>query len=47
MRSTTTRIAGASIAAAAAMALTVGPAFASNGWVSANLKPVAGNGVQG
>ncbi|MCU1538974.1 MAG: hypothetical protein JWP82_3325 [Humibacillus sp.] len=47
MRSTTTRIAGASIAAAAAMALTVGPAFASNGWVSANLKPNAGSGVQG
>ena len=47
MRTTTTRIAGASLAAAAAMALTVGPAFAADTWVSANLKPVAGNGVQG
>ena len=47
MRSTTTRIAGVTIAAAAAMALTVGPAFAGSDWVSANLKPVAGNGVQG
>ena len=44
---TTTRIAGASIAVAAAMALTVGPAFAAETWVSANLKPVAGNGVDG
>ena len=47
MRTTTTRIAGASIAAAAAMALTVGPAFAADSWVSANLKPVAGSDVQG
>ena len=47
MRTTTTRIAGASIAAAAAMALTVGPAFAADSWVSANLKPVAGSEVQG
>jgi hypothetical protein len=47
MRTTTTRIAGASLAAAAAMALSVGPAFAADTWVSANLKPVAGNGVQG
>ena len=49
MRTTmhTTRIAGAGLAAAAAMALSVGPAFAANGFVSANLKPVAGNGVQG
>ncbi|WP_404389692.1 hypothetical protein [Humibacillus xanthopallidus] len=44
---TTTRIAGASIAAAASLALAVGPAFAADSWVSANLKPVAGNGVQG
>ncbi len=47
MRTTTTRIAGASLAAAAAMALSVGPAFAADAWVSANLKPVAGNGVDG
>ena len=47
MRTTTTRIAGASLAAAAAMALSIGPAFAADAWVSANLKPVAGNGVQG
>lgn len=47
MRTTTTRIAGAGLAAAAAMALTVGPAFAADSWVSANLRPVAGNGVQG
>ena len=44
---TTTRIAGASIAAAASLALAVGPAFAADSWVSANLRPVAGNGVQG
>lgn len=44
---TTTRIAGASLAAAAAMALTIGPAFAADGWVSANLKPVAGSEVKG
>jgi len=44
---TTTRIAGASLAAAAAMALSIGPAFAADTWVSANLKPVAGNGVDG
>ena len=44
---TTTRVAGASLAAAAAMALSVGPAFAADGFVSANLKPVAGNGVDG
>ena len=44
---TTTRVAGASLAAAAAMALSVGPAFAADGFVSANLKPVAGNGVNG
>jgi Cu/Zn superoxide dismutase len=44
---TTTRIAGASLAAAAAMALSVAPAFAADGFVSANLKPVAGNGVDG
>ena len=47
MRTTTTRIAGAGLAAAAAMALSIGPAFAADGWVSADLKPVAGNGVQG
>jgi hypothetical protein len=48
MRNTTTaRIAGASFAAAAALALSVGPAFAADGSVSANLKPVAGNGVDG
>lgn len=48
MRTTTTRIAGASLAAAAAMALSVGPAFAaSDAWVSANLKPNAGSGVEG
>ena len=47
MRTTTTRIAGASIAAAAAMALSVGPAFAHDSWVSANLKPVAGSEVEG
>ena len=41
------KIAGASIAAAASLALAVGPAFAADSWVSANLKPVAGNGVQG
>ena len=29
------------------MALSVGPAFAADAWVSANLKPVAGNGVEG
>ena len=44
---TTTRIAGASVAAAAAMALSIGPAFATDGWVSANLKPVAGSEVKG
>ena len=44
---TTTRVAGASLAAAAAMALSIGPAFAADGFVSANLKPVAGNGVVG
>lgn len=47
MRTRTTRIAGASLAAAAAMALSVGPAFASDSWVSTTLKPVAGNGVNG
>ncbi|WP_374967869.1 hypothetical protein [Terrabacter sp. BE26] len=47
MRTTTTRIAGAGFAAAAAMALSIGPAFAADGSVSANLRPVAGNGVQG
>ena len=47
MRTTTTRIAGASFVAAAALALSVGPAFAADGFVSANLKPVAGNGVNG
>lgn len=47
MRTTTTRIAGASLAAAAALALSVGPAFAADGSVTANLKPVAGNGVNG
>lgn len=44
---TTTRIAGATFAAAASLALAVGPAFAADSWVSANLRPVAGNGVQG
>jgi Cu/Zn superoxide dismutase len=44
---TTTRIAGASFAAAAALALSVAPAFAADGSVTANLKPVAGNGVDG
>ncbi|RKT79457.1 hypothetical protein DFJ68_2929 [Terracoccus luteus] len=45
---TTTRIATAGFAAAAAMTLTVGPAFAAdNAWVSANLKPVVENGVKG
>ena len=43
----TARIAGAGLAAAAAVALSVGPAFAADGFVSANLKPVAGNGVDG
>jgi hypothetical protein len=43
----TARIAGAGLAAAAAVALGVGPAFAADGFVSANLKPVAGNGVEG
>ena len=47
MRTTTTRIAGAGFVAAAALALSVGPAFAADGFVSANLKPVAGNGVNG
>ncbi len=47
MRTRTTRIAGASLAAAAAMALSVSPAFASDAWVSTTLKPVAGNGVNG
>ena len=47
MRTTTTRIAGASLAAAAALALSVGPAFAADGSVTANLKPVSGNGVNG
>ncbi len=48
MRTTTTaRVAGATIAAAAAFAMSVGPAFASDTWVSANLKPVAGSAVQG
>ena len=40
MRTTTTRIAGASFVAAAALALSVGPAFAADGFVSANLKPI-------
>jgi hypothetical protein len=47
MRTTTARVAGATIAAAAALALSVGPAFASDSVVSANLAPVAGSGVQG
>lgn len=47
MRTTTTRIAYASLAAAAATALSVGPAFAADSWVSANLKPVAGSEVSG
>lgn len=47
MRMTSTRFAGATVAAAAAMALAVGPAFAAEGAVSANLKPVDGNGVNG
>ncbi|WP_323095346.1 hypothetical protein [Intrasporangium sp. YIM S08009] len=46
-RTRTTRIAGASLAAAAAMALSVGPAFAADGWVSANLRPVPGSEVSG
>ncbi|HET7398943.1 MAG TPA: CHRD domain-containing protein, partial [Intrasporangium sp.] len=44
---TSTRIAGATLATAAAMALSVGPAFAADGAVNANLRPVAGNGVNG
>lgn len=44
---TTTRIAGATLAAGAAMALSIGPAFAADAWVSANLKPVAGSDVAG
>ena len=36
-----------SFVAAAALALSVGPAFAADGFVSANLKPVAGSGVNG
>ena len=47
MRTTTTRVVGASFAAAAALALSVGPAFAADGSVTANLKPVAGSGVNG
>ncbi|MEO6996854.1 MAG: CHRD domain-containing protein [Terracoccus sp.] len=46
MRTRTARIAGVTFAAAGAMALTVGPAFAANGtWVSGNLSPVANNNV--
>ena len=46
-RTRTTRIVGASLAATAAMALSVGPAFAADGWVSANLRPVPGSQVNG
>ena len=45
MRTRTARIAGATFAAAGAMALTVGPAFAADSWVSGNLSPVANNNV--
>ena len=50
MSTRTTRIAGAALAAAGAMTLTVGPAFAADtAWVSGNLAPVANNikGVSG
>ncbi|MBB2988337.1 hypothetical protein FHW15_003506, partial [Terracoccus luteus] len=48
MRTRTYRLAGATFASAAVLALTVGPAFAAdNAWVSANLKPVVENGVKG
>ncbi|MEO7754097.1 MAG: hypothetical protein ABIS35_11865, partial [Terracoccus sp.] len=47
MSNTTVRIAGASLAAAAAMAFSVAPAFAADSWVSGTLNPIAGNGVQG
>ncbi len=47
MSKTTTRIAGASLAAAAAMAFSVAPAFAADSWVSGTLNPVAENGVTG
>ena len=45
MNTTARRIAGTSLAAAGAMALAVGPAFAADTTVSGNLSPVANNNV--
>ena len=47
MSNTTTRIAGVSLAAAAALAFSVAPAFAADSWVSGTLNAVPGSGVQG
>ena len=45
MNTTTRRLAGTSLAAAGALALAVGPAFAADTTVSGNLSPVANNNV--
>ncbi|MDN5768270.1 MAG: superoxide dismutase family protein [Humibacillus sp.] len=45
MNTTTRRLAGTSLAAAGALALAVGPAFAAGTTVSGNLLPVANNNV--
>ncbi|MDN5790252.1 MAG: hypothetical protein L0H25_05200 [Micrococcales bacterium] len=47
MHISTSRIAGVGLAAAATMAISVGPAFAADGAVSTNLKAVPGSGVHG
>ena len=44
---TTRKIVGAAFGAAAVLALSVGPAFAADGSVNANLKPNPGSGVTG
>jgi hypothetical protein len=44
---TTRKVAGAALGAAAVLAFAAGPAFAADGSVNANLRPVAQNGVNG